>query len=391
MSLPSTANFYASSSCFGRKVRRKSKSFSTVDFPKYDYSAHSVPADDQGRVSPIAFPVVPSKECTKSWTNPADFRRSSVRRAPSPDSSVATSSRSGSSVFRHTAAKYYRPGEQTLAQGQLLCGTTITRSIKPVVTREVKPSATPKPNLNALNCVTSRARQNIQPRVAVQRWPQEYAGFRFNNHGAILLKFCTLKFVQLSNYLLFVHACNDEILFTMDNYDFRQSFRRHNCHRRCYRRTNICSRVVSLFPGRCSSSFESVISKYILRIKIMSTSCEIFHRWMPRNTFDDKSTCAVWQKAITSASVEPDLCWTRLMSPYGVSRLKWVNTCCATRLCGIRMTLSGPRMLYKIVNSQWNYEEIIYNIVVITVSAGGRAPLWLELDFHIFTRVWFIH
>ena len=51
--------------------------------------------------------------------------------------------------------------------------------------------------------------------------------------------------------------------------------------------TNVCN---SLAPGRRGSNFESVISEQRLRIKIMSTSCEIALRWMPQNLTDDYST-----------------------------------------------------------------------------------------------------
>ena len=40
---------------------------------------------------------------------------------------------------------------------------------------------------------------------------------------------------------------------------------------------------------RYGGDFKSVISEYMLRIKFMSTFCEIAFRWMPRNTFDNKS------------------------------------------------------------------------------------------------------
>ena len=41
---------------------------------------------------------------------------------------------------------------------------------------------------------------------------------------------------------------------------------------------------------------KSVILEHILRIKFMSTSCEITFRWMPQNTFNDKS----WLVQVTS-------------------------------------------------------------------------------------------
>ena len=50
--------------------------------------------------------------------------------------------------------------------------------------------------------------------------------------------------------------------------------------------------INSLAFGRCGWNFDmgSVILELILCINILSTSCEIALRWMPQNTFDDKST-----------------------------------------------------------------------------------------------------
>ena len=50
-----------------------------------------------------------------------------------------------------------------------------------------------------------------------------------------------------------------------------------------------CQQFNSLVPGWCGWNFKSVISKHMLWIKFMSTCCEIVFRWMPQNTFDDKS------------------------------------------------------------------------------------------------------
>ena len=44
----------------------------------------------------------------------------------------------------------------------------------------------------------------------------------------------------------------------------------------------------SLAPGRCGSNFKSVIFEHKLRVKFMSTSCEIALKWMPQDAFDDK-------------------------------------------------------------------------------------------------------
>ena len=46
----------------------------------------------------------------------------------------------------------------------------------------------------------------------------------------------------------------------------------------------------SIHPERCWGNFKGVISKRMLRIKLRGTFCEIGLRWMPGNTFADKST-----------------------------------------------------------------------------------------------------
>ena len=45
----------------------------------------------------------------------------------------------------------------------------------------------------------------------------------------------------------------------------------------------------SLAPGRYGSNFKIAIPEHMFWIKFMSTSWEIALRWMPQNTFDDKS------------------------------------------------------------------------------------------------------
>ena len=80
--------------------------------------------------------------------------------------------------------------------------------------------------------------------------------------------------------------------------------------------------INSLAPGRCDFNFKSVISEHMLQIKFMtSTSVEIALRWMPQNTFDDKSTLVqVIAWCHQSTSLYMSQCWPRYMSPYGATR-----------------------------------------------------------------------
>ena len=73
--------------------------------------------------------------------------------------------------------------------------------------------------------------------------------------------------------------------------------------------------INSLAPGRCRSTcnFKSVNSEHMLWLKFISNSGKIALRWMPQNTFTDKSTLFRWwlgtirQPAITRANVDRDL------------------------------------------------------------------------------------
>ena len=84
----------------------------------------------------------------------------------------------------------------------------------------------------------------------------------------------------------------------------------------------------SLVPGRCdsTSNFKRVIFKHMLRIKFMSTSCEIAHRWLPHNTFDDKSTLVrVMAWCHQAMSHYMSQCWPKSIFPDGITRPQWVN------------------------------------------------------------------
>ena len=55
-------------------------------------------------------------------------------------------------------------------------------------------------------------------------------------------------------------------------------------------------------------------------------SCEIIHRWMPLHLTDDKSTLVqvmAWCVPTTSHYLRPY--WPSSMSPFGVTKLQWVN------------------------------------------------------------------
>ena len=83
----------------------------------------------------------------------------------------------------------------------------------------------------------------------------------------------------------------------------------------------------SLAPGKFEWHFRHVIFKQILMIDGWGISYEIALIWMSQNIIDDRSTLVqvmVWCGQATSHYLSQ--CWPRSLSPYGVSRLQWVNT-----------------------------------------------------------------
>ena len=64
----------------------------------------------------------------------------------------------------------------------------------------------------------------------------------------------------------------------------------------------------------CGNNLKCVISKCMLSMKFVSTSCKVVLKWMPQNPFDEKSKLVqvrvspVRQQAITWNYFDPDLC-----------------------------------------------------------------------------------
>ena len=83
--------------------------------------------------------------------------------------------------------------------------------------------------------------------------------------------------------------------------------------------------VNSLAPGRYGSNFENVSWRHMLQMKFMSSSGELALRWMPQNTFDDKSILAqvmAWCRQATSHYLSQ--CWPRSVSCV-VTRPQWIS------------------------------------------------------------------
>ena len=83
----------------------------------------------------------------------------------------------------------------------------------------------------------------------------------------------------------------------------------------------------SLVPSRCGNDFKSMISRYILQVTSMKTSCETALRRIPQNTFDNKSTLVqvmTWFPQATNHYLSQ--CWPRSMSPYAITRPQWITS-----------------------------------------------------------------
>ena len=78
-------------------------------------------------------------------------------------------------------------------------------------------------------------------------------------------------------------------------------------------------------PGKSGSCYRSGIFEHTLPIKFRNTSCEIAFKWMPQNTFNDKSTLVqlmAWCRLATSHYMSQ--CWHGF-----ISRL-FISTNCVT-------------------------------------------------------------
>ena len=60
----------------------------------------------------------------------------------------------------------------------------------------------------------------------------------------------------------------------------------------------------SLPPGRGGSNFQNLILEHMLVIKVVGVSCEVALRWMPQNTFNNRSTLV---QVINWANFDSDL------------------------------------------------------------------------------------
>ena len=113
------------------------------------------------------------------------------------------------------------------------------------------------------------------------------------------------------------------------------------CHRRCIKSIPNGSKqfpsahnflhilspcVNSLAPRRCGCNFKNIIFQLVSWPDTFSATSKIIVRWMPQNSTDEKSTLLqvmAWCRQATSHCLSQ--CWPRSLSPYGVTRPRWVK------------------------------------------------------------------
>ena len=82
----------------------------------------------------------------------------------------------------------------------------------------------------------------------------------------------------------------------------------------------------SLAPGRCGRNFNIILFKLISWTDISCAACKIVERWIPQNSTDDESTLVqvmAWCHQATNHYLSQ--CWSRTMSPYGITMPQWAK------------------------------------------------------------------
>ena len=123
-----------------------------------------------------------------------------------------------------------------------------------------------------------------------------------------------------------------------------------------------------LAPGQChgGSDFEIIIFKVIIENSSLSTRGEITQRLMPQTLIDKKSALVrvmVWCRQATSHYLNQ--CWPRSMSPYGITRPKWL-----------------PRKFNQ--NTNIFFRECIFEKVdkIMVIKCRSRFSLHFKTKYH---------
>ena len=126
------------------------------------------------------------------------------------------------------------------------------------------------------------------------------------------------------------------------------------------------STLKSLVPSRFKWNFRWVILKLILVIDCWGISCEIVLKCMP---VDDKAALVqamAWCRQATSHYLSQ--CWPRSMSPYGVTRPRWVNVWC--------LFDTKQKFVFTIIHEdRWHRH-------LISLLIENKGPLILHSQYH---------
>ena len=115
-------------------------------------------------------------------------------------------------------------------------------------------------------------------------------------------------------------------------------------------------------PEKCCSTFESMMSKHLLPIKFASTSCYITLGWMPQNNSYD-GLMPLDNNPLPSPML------IRCMSPYGVTRPKWV-----------KLNIKRIRTLYaKMPKRDLNLQSI-KSYIAILAATNVNYGIYLSID-----------
>ena len=98
--------------------------------------------------------------------------------------------------------------------------------------------------------------------------------------------------------------------------------------------------INSLIHGKCSCNLKLVLFQLTRMIDILRISYKTALKWMPKDLSNNWSILVqVMACCLTARSHYPSRCWTRSMTPYGVTRPQWVKASHFTDHCTISQKL----------------------------------------------------
>ena len=119
-------------------------------------------------------------------------------------------------------------------------------------------------------------------------------------------------------------------------------------------------------PGRCGSNSKSILFKLIILNNSLVIQCKSALRWMPHELTNGKSTLVqVMAWCHQAASHYLNQCWSRFMSPYGVTRPQWVNSLFRTADIGVHVDHISHVSIEKFLfSSILDFKHVHWNTVI---------------------------